>query len=296
MLKKETLKHIRDIELRARYLANDALAGEYHSAFRGQGIEFDEVREYVVGDDVRHIDWHVTARMNRPFIKVYKEERERTLMLLTDLSASLNFSTKLKLKRDVAAEIAAVLAFLALRNNDKVGFLGFTDQIERFLSPAKGRGHVWRIIQQILSGGANSQGTNLDLAMERTLATVKRRSMCFVLSDFNFPFRESLLSRMARKHELVCVRVLDDFELSLPAVGSWNLRDLETGEIFSLNLSSRRVRQRYSDWRKDQLESQNQQFRKLGIEWFDVDTSESPARALAQYLRLRDRKVGRARL
>jgi uncharacterized protein (DUF58 family) len=254
------LRRVRRIEIRTRRHVTDALAGAYHSVFKGQGMDFEEVREYAPGDDVRRIDWNVTAKMDRPFVKKFREERELTMMLLVDGSASGAFGSASASKRELAAEIASVLAFSATRNNDKVGLGLFTDRMEKFVHPQKGRQHILRVIRDILCFTPEHRGTNLEQALDHTNRLLRRRAIVFLLSDFlqgpdgKLPNPESprskeffrALSLTNRKHDLCCVTLSDPREHELPAVGLLTLEDAETGQVVEINTNSADVRARYA--------------------------------------------------
>ncbi|TWW07836.1 DUF58 domain-containing protein, partial [Planctomyces bekefii] len=247
MLSPEVLKQIRGLELKAGHLVTEAMAGNYVSAFKGRGMEFDEVREYVPGDDIRSIDWNVTARMRQPFVKVLKEEREQTLMLMVDVSPSQMFGTTGRKKQEMAAEMAAVLAFLAIRNNDKVGLVVFSDHVEEFIPPKKGRGHVFRIISTVLTHQGSGKTTDINQALQYTMQMLNRKSLLFVISDFWAKGFEQQLKMAGRRHDVVCVRTLDPIEAELPRVGFLALRDLETGEEVIVDSSDREVGRRFME-------------------------------------------------
>lgn len=290
MLPPELLKQIRSIEIKARHLATDALSGEYISAFRGQGMEFDEVREYIPGDDVRSIDWNVTARMNQPYVKIFQEEREMTLMLLVDVSPSQDFGSTDRTKNEVAAEIAAVLAFLATRNNDKVGLILFSDHIEQYFPPRKGRGHIWNIIRGVLTHEGGGRGTDLKGALQFLTGVSKRKALCFLVSDFYAPdyFRD--LQTTAGRHDLVCVRVEDRRERTLPGAGLVDFIDSETGRQISLDTSSRRFRSSFTDSGNRFDTEFSTLLRRQGIDSFSINTSEPVTRGLLEYIRRREHR------
>lgn len=290
MLSPDILKQIKTLELRAGHLVTDALAGNYLSAFKGRGMEFDEVREYVPGDDVRTIDWNVTARMNAPFVKVLREERELTLMLMVDVSASQSFGTVSRAKREVAAELAAVLAFLATRNNDKVGLICFSDHIEQFIPPKKGRGHVWNIIRSVLTHEGKGRRTDLAGTLDFLGKVTSRRAMAFLISDFWASDYERALRLTARRHDLIAVRVRDPKESSIPQSGLVSIQDLETGELLYLDLSHRKVRERYQAMMEEDERRLSGFFRRSGIGQITVQTGEPVVAPIGRYLRERERK------
>jgi len=225
----EIIKRVRRIEIRTNRLVNESLAGEYHSVFKGRGMEFDEVREYALGDDVRNIDWNVTSRMGHPYVKKYVEERELTVMLVVDASASGDFGTVQRTKREVAAEVCALLAFSAIRNNDRVGLLIFTDREEKYIPPRKGRNHVLRVIREVLTTRPKGKGTNLTLALESLSRGIRRRSVAFVVSDFLDAGFEKALRIANQKHDLIAIALSDPRERELPPVGILELEDAESG-------------------------------------------------------------------
>src|SRR5438094_565159 len=246
MLPREVIRQVRRLQLRARRAVEDLLGGEYHSVFKGTGIAFEEVREYQPGDDIRTIDWNVTARMGHPFIKRFVEERELTVMLLIDCSASNQFGTFLQQKREVAAELAAVLAFSAISNNDRVGLVAFTDKVERFVPPRKGTRHVLRLIRDVLFFQPRRRGTSIREGLDYVNRVLHRRTIVFLLSDFLDRGFESALKRTGRRHDLIAVHITDPREQELPPVGLLDLEDAETGERLLLDTGSRQVREAFA--------------------------------------------------
>lgn len=292
MLSKEIIAQIRRIQLKAGHLVTDALAGEYSSAFKGLGIELEKVREYLEGDDVRSIDWNVTARMNAPFVKVYKEERELTVMLMVDVSSSLIFGTTGRFKSETAAELAAILAFLATKNNDKIGLIIFSDHIEHYIPPQKSRAHIWRIIRTILTHKASKgAGTDLKVACDFVAGIAKRKTMCFLLSDFYCGNFEKIMSQIAARHDLVCVGVHDEREEVIPSCGVLSLMDAETGEKILVDTYSKSFRESFKKERALEKEGLIKQFRKNKIDYFEVSTGVSPIGPLVQYIRKRERSL-----
>jgi len=249
----EILKRVRQIEIKTRGLSNNIFAGEYHSAFKGRGMAFSEVREYQYGDDIRDIEWNVTARFNKPFIKVFEEERELTVMLLVDVSGSLDFGTVSQTKREMVTEIAATLAFSAIQNNDKIGVIFFSDHIEKFIPPKKGRKHILYIIRELIDFQPENQHTDLGQAVEYMTQVIKRRCTCFILSDFidSKDFSQSLIIAN-RKHDVVAIQVYDRRVAELPNVGLLRVQDAETGHLAWIDSSSRSVRNAYARWWKSQ--------------------------------------------
>ena len=298
MIPREILKKIRQIEIRTNRLVTESLAGAYHSVFKGQGMNFDEVREYQPGDDVRTIDWNVTARMNHPFIKKFVEERELTLMLLVDVSGSGLFGSRAQSKRELAAEIASVLAFSAIRNNDKVGLLLFTDEVEKFIPPRKGRGHVLRVIREVLFFEPRRRGTDLINALEFMGRVLPHRSIAVVISDFQTPQSSGPLPqpiqtalRIAnRRHDVVTVQITDRYEMQLPALGRLTLEDAETGEILEINTSDPGSRDAFALRRQKQLNDLARQFRSSGIDSIQLRTDEPYGAALGNFFETRERR------
>jgi uncharacterized protein (DUF58 family) len=298
MIPREIIKKIRQIEIRTNRLVTESLAGAYHSVFKGQGMNFDEVREYQPGDDVRAIDWNVTARMNHPFIKKFVEERELTLMLVVDVSGSGLFGSRAQSKRELAAEIASVLAFSAIRNSDKVGLLLFTDEVEKFIPPRKGRGHVLRVIREVLYYTPKRRGTDLVNALEFMGRVLPHRSIAVVVSDFQTPQSSGALPmpmqtalRMAnRRHDVVAVQITDRYEMQLPALGRLTLEDAETGEILEINTADASSRDAFAVRRQKQLADLARQFRSSGIDSIQLRTDESYGAALGNFFETRERR------
>lgn len=287
MIPPEFLKKIRQIEIRAFRLVEDLLAGQYHSVFKGRGMDFDEVREYQHDDDVRHIDWNVTARTGVVHIKKYIEEREMTVMLLVDASGSGAFGSVNQSKRELAAEIAAVLALSAIRNNDKVGLLLFTDRTEKFVRPGKGRSHVLRLISQILSHQPSSRGTDLAGALNHISHALSRRSTVFVISDFMDEEFERALRVTGRKHDVIAVPVRDASERELPDVGWIVFEDAETGEILEVNTSDARARENFFARAEAQAGGLRRLLRKSGVDSIEVQTDQPYFKALIKFFETR---------
>ncbi len=290
MLTKELLKQVRQIEIRTKGLVNQVFSGEYHSVFKGRGMEFSEVREYQFGDDIRNIDWNVTARFGHPFIKIFEEERELTVMLMVDLSGSLIFGTNEKTKQQVAAELSAILAFSALKNNDKVGLILFTDKIEKFVPPRKGRSHVLRIIREVLSFEPEGKSTNLKAALEYLNSTVKKRSIVFLLSDFMDSGYEKILRIIGKKHDLIGVVLNDKRESEIPKMGLIKLTDAETGEERWVDTSSIKVQNRLEEVRKNMIQQRKSLFISSRLDSIEVQTGDDYVKPLVQFFRLRERR------
>lgn len=242
---KEILKKVRKIEIKTKRLSNHIFSGEYHSSFKGRGMTFSEVRQYQFGDDIRNIDWNVTARYNEPYIKVFEEERELTMVLMVDISASEFFGTDEQFKRETLTEIAATLAFSAIQNNDKVGLLLFTDQIELFIPPKKGKSHVLRIIRELIEFHPKSKKTNINNALEYLIGVMKKKAIVFVLSDFVDDGYDNALKIIGRKHDVTGIRVYDKYEEELPKLGMIQVLDAETGNSVLVNTNSKKVRNQY---------------------------------------------------
>lgn len=278
---KELIKKVRKIEIKTRGLSQNLFAGEYHSAFKGRGVIFSEVREYQPGDDVRDIDWNVTARHNKPFVKVYEEERELTLMLLIDVSRSENFGATGVEKKEMMAEIAATLAFSSLQNNDKVGVIFFSDRIEKFIPPKKGKKHILLIIREIIDFEPVGHATDIGVALEFLTNAIKKRATAFLLSDFIDHHDYSHAMMMAnKKHELAAIQVYDERDAKLPSVGLIHAEDFETGDVRWIDTSSKRVRQAYEKAWYERRQSLTSRVVKSGVELASVRTDEDYVKAL----------------
>src|SRR5947209_15117361 len=293
MLPREVLRQIRRLQLKARRAVEDLLGGEYHSVFKGAGIAFEEVRAYQPGDDIRAIDWNVTARMGHPFIKRYIEERELTVLLLIDCSASHHFGTQMQQKREVMAELAAVLAFSAISNNDKVGLIACTDRVERFVPPRKGSRHVLRLIRDVLFFQPVHGGTVLREGLDYLNRILHRRAIVFLLSDFLDRGFERALKRTARHHDLIAIRVTDRREEHVPDVGLLELEDAESGERLLLDTGSRRVREAFTEAARQRREELLQLLHSSGADLIEVSTDGGHLDALIRFFRLRERRLRR---
>jgi uncharacterized protein (DUF58 family) len=288
MIPKELLRKIRRIEIRTSHLVNDALAGQYHSAFKGRGMEFEEVRQYQVGDDVRTIDWNVSARYGEPFVKVFREERELTVLLLVDLSRSQAFGSNHQLKRELVAEIGATLAFSAIKNNDKIGLICFTDRVEQFVPPRKGVGHVLRVIRELLAFQPRGRGTSIAAALDHLNRIMRRRAVVFVISDFQDRGFERALRVARRRHDVILVSVTDRRERELPPAGLVEFVDGESGRRVLVDTSSRRWRERYQRITQAAIEARNRRLRQLRLDLIEVRTGESFVEPLVQFFRRRE--------
>ncbi len=282
---KELLKKVRKIEIKTKKLSNNIFGGEYHSTFKGRGMTFSEVRQYQYGDDIRAIDWNVTARYNEPFVKIFEEERELTMMLVVDISGSEFFGTSQQFKKDTITEIAATLAFSAIQNNDKVGLILFSDQIELFIPPKKGRSHVLRIIRELIEFESRSKKTNINQALKFLSNVLKKKAIVFVLSDFMDDNYEHTLKIAGNKHDLTGIRVFDKHDQEIPNIGMVSMRDAETGEVILVNTSSSTVRKQYKKhalYLKDYFTSS---FRKSGSGIIHARVDESYVKKLLGYFK-----------
>lgn len=284
----ELLKRVRQIEIKTRGLSNNIFAGEYHSAFKGRGMAFAEVREYQYGDDIRDIDWNVTARFNKPFVKVFEEERELTVMLCVDVSGSLEFGTCVQTKRRLQTEIAATLAFSAIQNNDKIGVIFFSDKIEKFIPPKKGRKHILYIIRELLEFKPESNRTDVGMAVEYLTSVIKRRCTAFLLSDFidEKDFHQPL-TIANRKHDVVAIQVYDRRAAELPDVGLMQIRDAESGQEMLIDTSSKKVRNQHAAWWRTMQGKLNDTFTRSGVDNVSVRTDHDYVTALMGLFRQR---------
>ena len=284
------LKKVRKIEIKTKGLSNHIFAGEYHTAFKGKGMAFSEVREYQPGDDIRSIDWNVTARYNSPFVKVFEEEREMTVMLLIDVSASGNFGTQEQFKRELATELAAILAFSAINNNDKVGVIFFTDKVEQFIPPKKGKSHILRIIREVLAFEPIGKGTDIAGALEYFSAVIKKRSICFILSDFMSKEFDRPLKIASKKHDLVALRIHDTREDTLPNVGLVPMQDAETEKMLFVDTSSKKVRDNFTKNRAQATEKLRKLFLASGVNLIDITTGTDYVKPLINFFKTRGKR------
>ncbi len=286
----DLLKKVRKIEIRTKGLVNQIFSGEYHSVFKGRGMAFSEVREYQFGDDIRTIDWNVSARFNHPFVKVFEEERELTVMLLVDVSGSGEFGTVQQFKKDVAAELCAVLAFSAIQNNDKVGVIFFSDIVEKFIPPKKGRTHILRIVRELLDFHPTHRKTNISEGLRYLTSAIKKRSTAFLISDFIDEGYDDALKIAAKKHDLIGVRLFDPREEELPASGLIRVFDAETGESSWVDTADRLVRERYARWSKEEQELRRKLFRRSGMDGIDIRIDQSYVNPLVAFFRAREKR------
>ena len=290
MIPREMMRQIRRIQLHTSHLVDALLAGGWHSAFKGRGIEFEEVRPYQVGDDVRSIDWNVTARAGEPFVKLFREERELSVMLLVDLSASQDFGTQQQTKRELVTELGATLAFSAIKNNDKVGLTLFTDQVEKSLPPRKGTRYVLRLIRELLYCTPVGRGTDLRVALEHLNRTASRRSVVFLISDFQDAGFEKTLRVTRRKHDVIPMVVSDRREAELPNVGFLRLRDPETGRLISIDTASSRHRRLFRETMHRQTQQRQDLFRRLGLQPIQLRTGHDYVEPLQRFFHRRERQ------
>jgi uncharacterized protein (DUF58 family) len=281
------LKKVRKIEIKTKGLSNHIFAGEYQTAFKGKGMAFSEVREYQPGDDVRSIDWNVTARYNAPFVKVFEEEREMTVMLLIDVSSSGNFGTQKQFKRELATEISAILAFSAIKNNDKVGVIFFTDKVEKFIPPKKGKSHILRIIREVLSFQPIGKKTNIAEALEFFNSVIKKRSICFILSDFMSKDFDRPLKIASKKHDLVALRIHDKREDTLPNVGLVPMQDAETEKVIFVDTTNKKVRDNFAKNRLQATEKLRKLLPASGVDLIDITTGTDYVKPLINFFKTR---------
>lgn len=294
MIPKQILKKVRQIEIRTNREVTDVLGGQYHSVFKGRGMEFEEVREYLPGDEVRSIDWNVTARFGHPYVKKFKEERELTVMLVVDVSASGQFGSVRQTKNELAAELAAVLAFSAIRNNDKVGLIMFTDRIEKFVPPKKGRRHVLRVVREILAFQPQGRGTDLQLALDYLNRVQPRRAVTFVVSDFQVTDEESVRKKLrvaSKRHDVIALSLRDPREEELPAIGLVELRDAETGERALVDTFNRKVREEFAAKARERLEALRRLLRSASVDQVEIRSNADYVPPLIQFFSMRERRI-----
>lgn len=278
----DLLKKVRQIEIKTRGLSRNIFAGEYHSAFKGRGMAFSEVREYQFGDDIRSIDWNVTARYNHPFVKIFEEERELTVMLLIDVSGSREFGTHEKLKKNIITEISAILSFSAIQNNDKIGVIFFSDKIEKFIPPKKGKSHILRIIRELIDFKPQERGTNITETLRYLTNAIKKRCTAFVISDFmdDGSDLEMALSIANNKHDIVALKIYDQRETELPPMGLLKLKDAETGKYVIVDSASGKTREMYRRWWLDHTAKLDKLFKRCGVDYVAINTNEDYVKSL----------------
>ena len=287
MLNRELLKKVKKIELSTRHLVNEVFGGEYHSVFKGRGMEFAEVREYTPGDDIRTIDWNVSARTGVPYVKLFEEERELTVMILVDASASGAFGTRIQMKRTLAAELSAVLAFSAVKNNDKVGLIIFTDHVEKYIPPRKGRSHVLRVIREVLNHEPVHQGTSINTALEFMSRVIRKRSVTFMISDFLDKDYEKSLKQASRKHDMLSFHLQDPWEIELPNLGLIQIHDGETGETSLINTGKASLRKTYEAKSRERFEKLQTFFKSSGLDYLPIRTDVPYVDPLISFFRKR---------
>ena len=293
MIPLEIIKKVRQIEIRTNRIVNSLLGGAYHSAFKGRGMEFEEVREYQPGDEIRQIDWNVTARTGAPFVKLYREERELTVVVLVDVSPSDQFGTGAQQKNELAAEFSAVIAFSAIRNNDKVGLVLFTDEVEMYIPPKKGKKHVLRVIRELLTYEPKSRGTDIAEALRFLAQVTRRRSTIFLISDFIAADYEKSLAAVKSKHDVIAVRTSDPREVEFPDVGLVTLEDAETGEIMVIDSRSARIRNLFESRVQEERSRQDHFLRSLNVDELEIRTGKEYINELTNLFRLREKKMYR---
>jgi len=291
MIPREVLKKIRRIEIRTKRLVNDLFSGEYHSTFKGQGMEFEEVRQYEPGDDIRLIDWNVTARTGHPYVKIFKEERELSVVLLVDASSSSQFGTRERFKSDTAAELCALLAFSAIKNNDKVGLIIFTDRIEKFVPPKKGRAHVLRLIREVLYFKPEGVGTDISGALEYFNKVIKRRSVVFLVSDFLSEGYYKPLQIANNKHDIIAMKITDPREETFDNVGLLELEDAETGEVYVIDTSSRQFRREFAARVDEDGRELKRSFQLIDVDFINIHTDRSYILPLINFFKMRERRL-----
>jgi len=291
MLPGDMIRKIRRIEIRTRRLVNESMAGGYHSVFRGRGMEFSDVREYQMGDDIRTIDWNVTSRMGHPFVKKYVEERELTVALVVDASASRDFGSVRRMKGDIAAEVSALLAFSAIQNNDRVGLLQFTDRVEKYVPPKKGRTHVLRVIRELLYATPGSRGTDIGAALDYAMRVFRRRSVMFLISDFMATGYADALKRAARRHDLIAIAIGDPREETLPRVGLIEVEDAETGRTMVIDTSDTALLRAYERGARERREQRRRLFLSLGMDFIDLSTDRPYDIPLLKFFAMRARRA-----
>lgn len=283
----DLLKKVRKIELKTKGLSNNIFAGEYHTAFKGKGMAFSEVREYQPGDDVRAIDWNVTARFNNPFIKVFEEEREMTVILMIDVSGSKNFGTQEQLKQELVTELSAVLAFSAIQNNDKIGVILFSDVIEKYIPPKKGKSHILRIIRELIAYEPQSTGTDIGEALRYFNNVIKKRCICFLISDFFDDKYNSPIKVAAKKHDLIAVRVNDLRESQIPNIGLLQVKDTESGELKWIDTSDKKLRNEYYNYFNFHMKSTDQLLKSCGVDTINLNTGLDYVKPLINFFKKR---------
>ena len=286
----ELMQKIRAIQIKTSHMVTELMAGEYVSAFKGRGMEFNAVREYAPGDDVRLIDWNVTARMDQPFIKEYIEERELNVMLMVDVSSSGEFGSTGKFKNEISAEVASILAFAAIRNNDKIGLIVFSNKIEHYIPPKKGKAHVWNIIRTILNYQPEGRLTDLNIPLEYLLKIQKRKCIAFLISDFQATNYETNVKLASQKHDLVAISISDPREKDLPKIGLINLRDSESGETLLIDTDNREMTKLLTSYEREKRGKFKKLFRSIGVDTIEIDTDGSLVEPIIRYFKIREKR------
>ena len=286
----ELMQKIRAIQIKTSHMVTELMAGEYVSAFKGRGMEFNAVREYTPGDDVRLIDWNVTARMDQPFIKEYIEERELNVMLMVDVSSSGEFGSTGKFKNEISAEVASILAFAAIRNNDKIGLIVFSNKIEHYIPPKKGKAHVWNIIRTILNYQPEGRLTDLNIPLEYLLKIQKRKCIAFLISDFQATNYETNVKLARQKHDLVAISISDPRERDLPKIGLINLRDSESGETLLIDTDNREMTKLLTSYEREKRGKFKKLFRSIGVDTIEIDTDGSLVEPIIRYFKIREKR------
>ena len=286
----ELMQKIRAIQIKTSHMVTELMAGEYVSAFKGRGMEFNAVREYTPGDDVRLIDWNVTARMDQPFIKEYIEERELNVMLMVDVSSSGEFGSTGKFKNEISAEVASILAFSAIRNNDKIGLIVFSNKIEHYIPPKKGKAHVWNIIRTILNYQPEGRLTDLNIPLEYLLKIQKRKCIAFLISDFQATNYETNVKLARQKHDLVAISISDPRERDLPKIGLINLRDSESGETLLIDTDNREMTKLLTSYEREKRGKFKKLFRSIGVDTIEIDTDGSLVEPIIRYFKIREKR------
>jgi uncharacterized protein (DUF58 family) len=291
IISKELIKAVHKIQIKTNFLVNDLMVGRFKSAFKGQGMDFEEVREYQIGDDIKSIHWNVTAKTGHPYIKKYREERELTVLILVDMSGSTHFGTQVRSKRELAAELAAFLAYSSIKDRDTVGLFLFTDQVEKTIPPRKGSSHVYRLIKEVLSFEPRGRATNLRASIEEVIRVQKKRSVCFIISDFMNEGYGASLKHLSRRHDVIALCLVDPFELDLPKIGLLEVTDAETGQPFLLDTNSKTIRRAYQKKSADRILQLTQSFRALNIDLVTVRTNENLVEPLTRYFKRREKRM-----
>jgi uncharacterized protein (DUF58 family) len=289
-LSPELMQKIRSIQIKTSHMVTDLMSGKYVSAFKGHGMEFNAVREYTPGDDVRLIDWNVTARMNQPFIKEFIEERELNVMLIVDVSSSGEFGSTGKFKNEIAAEVASILAFAAIRNNDKIGLIIFTNKIEHYIPPKKGKAHIWNVIRTILSYQPEEKLTDINIPLKFLLKIQKRKCITFLISDFQAKDYTTNLKLAKQKHELVAIAISDPREKSLPDIGFIHLKDAESGETILINTSNREMAKHFTSYEEKKRKNLKKYFHSIGVDTINIDTGKSLTDPIIRYFKIREKR------